>query len=269
MACSKSYKTSETFRGLLFIINNVKFHKTSGMKNRDGSEKDVERLKKTFGQLGFEIKCEENRTCDQMISDVETVAFSDLAKYDCLIVALLTHGEDNNIVCGVGPKVDQRKIDEILKPLKDVKKAKAKAKEIQKEMPILVFVQACRGHDLDRGHNVQADDVVSNNKTDTDCIRVPIEADFLYHYSSSPGYYSFRTSKKGSVFIQAICDVYDECIKEGAEIDVLKSHLEVNGRVAVDFKSYMPNDPAFHNMKQMPSLVCTLRKSLYLKKHTA
>lgn len=265
MAYSKSYKAGEPFRGLLVIINNVDFSR-AGMPNRGGSERDVARLRNTFDQLGFEIELHNDQTCGQMLREMTKVAHSPtLEKYDCLVVVILTHGDDNNIIHGVGPNNDSYTIDRVLQPLKDIRKGRGQG--IDKEMPKLVFVQACRGENLDRGHIVQTDDSGVNNGGD--CIRVPIEADFLYHYSTSPGYYSFRSSTKGSVFIQTICDVYDDHIAKEAEVDVLKAQLEVNGKVAENFTSYIPSDPAFNNMKQMPSFVCMLRKSLLLKKRTA
>lgn len=46
---------------------------------------------------------------------------------------------------------------------------------------VLYFVQACRGTDLDPG--IETDSVSESECTQ----RIPVEADFLYAYSTAPG----------------------------------------------------------------------------------
>ena len=41
-------------------------------------------------------------------------------------------------------------------------------------------------------------------------VSVPAEADFLYAYSTVPGYYSWRNSAKGSWFIQSLTKIFEE-----------------------------------------------------------
>lgn len=84
------------------------------------------------------------------------------------------------------------------------------------------------------------------------------------------GYFSFRNQTNGSVFIKTLCDVFDEHIKQNVEIDVVKSMIKVNRKVAEDYESYVtdPKNTALHEKKQMPSFVCMLRKELFFKKQT-
>lgn len=50
----------------------------------------------------------------------------------------------------------------------------------------VVYVQACRGDDLDSG--IETDSVSES----TEAQKIPVEADFLYAYSTAPGAVSDR-----------------------------------------------------------------------------
>lgn len=51
--------------------------------------------------------------------------------YDCVAVAIITHGSENDYIYGVGKTNDLRPLNDILEPLKDIKKG----------IPKLVFIQ--------------------------------------------------------------------------------------------------------------------------------
>ena len=89
-------------------------------------------------------------------------------------------------------------------------------------------------------------------------VSVPNEADFLYAYSTVPGYYSWRNPGNGSWFIQSVAEVFE---KYADHMDILRMLTRVNAAVATyksctgDFKS--------HEKMQIPSIVSMLRKDLF------
>jgi hypothetical protein len=89
-------------------------------------------------------------------------------------------------------------------------------------------------------------------------VQIPVEADFLYAYSTVPGYYSWRNSVNGSWFIQSIVEVFNKYAKT---TDVLTMMTRVNALVAT-YQS-RTNDPYSDRKKQIPSIVSMLRKDFY------
>ena len=87
---------------------------------------------------------------------------------------------------------------------------------------------------------------------------VPTEADFLYAYSTVPGYYSWQNSQNGSWFIQSVADVFE---KYADRMDILRMLTRVNAAVSTyksrtgDFKS--------HQKMHISRIVSMLRKDLY------
>ncbi|XP_058240332.1 caspase-3a isoform X2 [Hemibagrus wyckioides] len=117
--------------------------------------------------------------------------------------------------------------------------------------PKLFFIQACRGTDLDPGIEV-------DSGTD-DSMKIPVEADFLYAYSTAPGYYSWRNTMTGSWFMQSLCEMLT---KYGLELELMQVLTRVNYKVALDFES-ASNMPGFHAKKQIPCIVSMLTKEMY------
>uniref|UniRef100_A0A2K6JPP2 Caspase-3 n=1 Tax=Rhinopithecus bieti TaxID=61621 RepID=A0A2K6JPP2_RHIBE len=90
-------------------------------------------------------------------------------------------------------------------------------------------------------------------------VKIPVEADFLYAYSTAPGYYSWRNSKDGSWFIQSLCAM----LKQYADkLEFMHILTRVNRKVATEFESFSL-DATFHAKKQIPCIVSMLTKELY------
>ena len=100
---------------------------------------------------------------------------------------------------------------------------------------------------------VEADGPVDINK-----VSVPTEADFLYAYSTVPGYYSWRNSANGSWFVQSLTSVFE---RHAANMDLLHMLTKVNNNVA-KFKS-RTGDRISHSKMQISTIVSMLRKDLY------
>lgn len=89
-------------------------------------------------------------------------------------------------------------------------------------------------------------------------VSVPTEADFLYAYSTVPGYYSWRNSQNGSWFIQSVAEVFE---KHADHMDILRMLTRVNAGVST-YKS-RTGDYYSDQKKQISSIVSMLRKDLF------
>lgn len=89
-------------------------------------------------------------------------------------------------------------------------------------------------------------------------VSVPAEADFVYAYSTVPGYYSWRNSANGSWFIQSVVKVFEEYAEH---MDLLRMMTRVNNMVST-YKS-RTGDYYSDSKRQVSSVVSMLRKELY------
>ncbi|VEL33521.1 unnamed protein product [Protopolystoma xenopodis] len=120
------------------------------------------------------------------------------------------------------------------------------------------MIQACRGTAFDTGTSMQADDA-----GDVLVHKIPVEADILVANSTVPGYYAWRNASVGSWFIQELCNVLDTDSRQPVPTDVLCLLTVVARKVALIYES-KTGQPGSDGMKQMPSLVSTLMRRVYL-----
>uniref|UniRef100_A0A4W2CFR7 Caspase-3 n=1 Tax=Bos indicus x Bos taurus TaxID=30522 RepID=A0A4W2CFR7_BOBOX len=165
----------------------------------------------------------------------------------CFACILLSHGEEN-LIYGTDGKT----------AIKDLTAHfRGDRCKTLLEKPKLFFIQACRGTELDDG--IQADSGPINDTDANPRYKIPVEADFLFAYSTVPGYYSWRNPGSGSWFVQALCSILNE---HGKSLEILQILTRVNDRVARHFES-QSDDPRFHEKKQIPCVVSMLTKELY------
>ncbi|KAJ8407431.1 hypothetical protein AAFF_G00272880 [Aldrovandia affinis] len=228
--------------GQCIIINNKNFDRTTGMNVRNGTDADCENMMKVFGKLGYKVEVYNDQTVGQIKQLLYTVSQDDHSRSASFVCVLLSHG-DEGIFFGTDGSVQ-------LKVLTGYFKGDHCTSLVGK--PKLFFIQACRGTDLDGG-------IETDSLGDESPEKIPVEADFLYAYSTTPGYYSWRSTTMGSWFIQSLCEMM---IRYGRELEVMQILTRVNHKVALDFES-TSNLPGFHGKKQMPSIVSQLTKEMY------
>uniref|UniRef100_A0A3B1K845 Caspase-3 n=1 Tax=Astyanax mexicanus TaxID=7994 RepID=A0A3B1K845_ASTMX len=207
--------------GHCIIINNKNFHRSTGMNQRNGTDVDAGNAMKAFGKLGYKVKVFNDQTVDQIKQVLTAVAREDHSRCASLVCVLLSHG-DEGVFFGTDGAGD-RCTSLVGKPK-------------------LFFIQACRGTDLDAG-------IEMDNPPDGSPVKIPVEADFLYAYSTAPGYYSWRNTMTGSWFMQSLCEM----------VPIM---TRVNYKVAMDFES-ASNAPGFDAKKQIPCIVSMLTKEMY------
>uniref|UniRef100_A0A8C1K5Q1 Caspase-3 n=1 Tax=Cyprinus carpio TaxID=7962 RepID=A0A8C1K5Q1_CYPCA len=231
--------------GQCVVINNNIFHEKTQMRVRNGTEKDEQNVKETFSKLGFKIKIHNDQTVSQMRELLTKVSKEDHSKSAMFACVLLSHGEDGRIF-GTDGCIELKELFALFRG--------DRCRSLVGK-PKLFFIQACRGSDLDAG--VECDSVSEEGTQ-----RIPVEADFLYAYSTAPGYYAWRNIAVGSWFISSLCEMLS---KYGKQLELMQIMTRVNHKVALDFKS-SSNLPGFDGMKQIPCIVSMLTKEVYFPK---
>jgi len=169
---------------------------------------------------------------------------------DCLAMVLLSHG-DVGVIYGTDGFM---RFEDLVAPLKG-----SGCKSLAGK-PKLFFIQACRGTVLDEGVDV-TDAVPDSGTPEEKKYKIPVEADFLYAYSSPAGHFSFRNNAHGSWFIQALCKIFDEHAKDK---EIMQMLTRVNRYVALEFES-RSKKKEHSGKKQVPSVVSMLTKELFFR----
>nr|XP_029733416.1 uncharacterized protein LOC115269146 [Aedes albopictus] len=252
------YPMNGAKRGKVVIFNQVNFKAGKDLK-RKGSDKDVERLHKVLPKLGFiedDIKDYKDSTYTKMQSVADELKHDeDLKQADCLMVFILTHGEQGDMLMAQDCTYNLYEFLENFTP-KSLKSMAGK--------PKLFIIQACRGTKLDRGIQlkfkpIQADCVNNDvNSQSTNYVYRELP-DLLLVMSSHYGHYSFRCTTTGSWLIQEFCNVLEsyESLETTSIYDVLTETISAVSRKTSNARK------KFNKKKQIPSFYSTLTKMLY------
>ncbi|XP_036937521.1 caspase-7 isoform X2 [Acanthopagrus latus] len=244
------YKMSHQRVGKCIIINNKNFDEKTGMNVRNGTDRDAGELFKCFKSLGFDVFIYNDQTCEKMERLLREASEEDHSDSSCFACILLSHGEEGMIYGTDGAMP--------IKTMTSMFRGDMCKSLVGK--PKLFFIQACRGSEFDDG--IQTDSGPPNDTLETDANprhKIPVEADFLFAYSTVPGYYSWRNPGRGSWFVQALCNVLNEF---GKQLEIMQILTRVNYMVATSFESWS-EDPRFSEKKQIPCVVSMLTKELY------
>ncbi|KAJ8335892.1 hypothetical protein SKAU_G00392340 [Synaphobranchus kaupii] len=228
--------------GQCVIINNKNFDRSTGMNIRNGTDVDAGNMMKAFAKLGYKVKVYNDQTVDQIKRVLHAASQEDHSGSASFVCVLLSHG-DEGILFGTDACVE-------LKTLTGFFRGDRCTSLVGK--PKLFFIQACRGTDLDGG--IEADSIGDGSPD-----KIPVEADFLYAYSTAPGYYSWRNTMTGSWFIQSLCEMMGRYARE---LEIMQILTRVNHKVALDFES-SSNIPGFDCKKQIPCIVSMLTKEMF------
>lgn len=251
---SDVYDMTSKYRGHALVINNERFSyklNQQGLGNRTGSSVDETNIRRCLHNLDFGVTVYTDLTASSMKSVCSKMAAADHSECDCFVFVILSHGEEG-IVYGTDKTVE-------IKELTDYFRGDVCPTLIGK--PKVFFIQACRGYQTDPGVPINVLDAKGQAFEDIDrnIIKLPLEADFLYAYSTVPGFYSWRNGMNGSWFIQALSEVLSE---HGRKLEIRKILTLVNRKVAQNFQSMNPDNPGFHQMKQVPCISSMLTKDL-------
>ncbi|ERE86721.1 caspase-3 [Cricetulus griseus] len=172
MYLDNSYKMDYPEMGVCIIINNKNFHKSTGMTPRSGTDVDAANLRETFMRLKYEVRNKNDLTCGEIVELMKNVSKEDHSRRSSFICVILSHGEEG-VIFGTDGPVDLKKLTTYFRG--DYCRSLT-------GKPKLFIIQACRGTELDCG--IETD---SGTDDDMACQKIPVEADFLYAYSTAPG----------------------------------------------------------------------------------
>lgn len=241
-AYSFRYSLDFPSMGQCIIINNKNFDRRTGMNTRNGTDVDAANAMKVFSSLGYKVKVHNDQTVKQMSQLLASAAAEDHSACASFVCVLLSHG-DEGVFFGTDGSVELKYLTSLFRG--------DRCKSLVGK-PKLFFIQACRGNDLDGG-------IETDSAADSSTTKIPVEADFLYAFSTAPGYYSWRNTMSGSWFMQSLCEAIS---KYGKELELQHILTRVNHKVAVDFES-VSNLPGFDAKKQIPCIVSMLTKEMY------
>uniref|UniRef100_A0A336MXM6 CSON002720 protein n=1 Tax=Culicoides sonorensis TaxID=179676 RepID=A0A336MXM6_CULSO len=242
------YNMNHKNRGYALIFNHEYFDVPS-LKARSGTAADCENLVNTLQNLHFNVKVYKDLKYRDILKEVEGYANMDHSDNDCILVAILSHGELGYIYSREG----QYKLDSIWSYFTANRCPTLAGK------PKLFFVQACQGDQLDGGITMLPDRTETDSGSTGLSYKIPIHADFLIAYSTIPGFYSWRNTTKGSWFMQSLCY---ELNQHGKKYDLLTLLTFVCRRVAIDFESNTPDNPSMHQQKQIPCITTMMTRLL-------
>ncbi|XP_076075598.1 caspase-3-like isoform X1 [Mytilus galloprovincialis] len=249
-----AYNYNYPKRGLFIIINNKNFHPSTGQRCREGTGADAERLEERFQDLGFEVRRYDDATASSMTKIMVEAANYDHSECDCFGCAILSHGIEGRIYATDG----MLSLDVLTGPFRGDRCSSLVGK------PKLFFVQACRTAPMNHSFDSMSDKSGLSEEYEpalSSIRKVPVEADFLFAYSTVPGHYSWRNNQDGSWFIQALCIVIENY---GTKMELVHMLTQVNRIVAYEFES-CKDEEFTDKMKMMPCIVSMLTRYVYFR----
>lgn len=239
------YNMQHRRRGKAYIFNHMNFDPAQQLRPRNGTDADRDNLRVCLRQLDFEVEVFNDLPVKEIDRVLESAALEDHSDADCLLVAVMSHGE-LGILYGR---------DHSYKPDRLWSHFSADKCRTLAGKPKMFFIQACQGDQLDHGVKM----VRTEHDAASTSYRIPNHADFLIVYSTIPGFYSWRNTTAGSWFVQALVHVLQ---REGNTTDLLSILTRVSRKVAFDFQSNVPGDHVMHEKKQIPCVTSMLTRDI-------
>ncbi|XP_033724601.1 caspase-2-like [Pecten maximus] len=250
------YKMRSKPRGRVLMFNNFvavahKVEEEDGLwkeklQMRDGTEKDEQSLRRLFEQLHFDVEVKKDRKVEQMRSDIaEEKAHRFHKDADCFILVFLSHGSTEGIY---GTDGNVLTTDEVKSSLNNKNFGSMTNK------PKLIFIQACCADTYDKGANV-ADNMAKDmsdarksmsalnlndpklenvDEADSKVEKSPSDADMFIANATTQDNVSFRNTKFGSWFIQALVYIFRNyaCQTDLLDMLTLVNKLVSEGRAS-------------------------------------
>lgn len=157
-------------------------------------------LRNVFSKLHFTVEEYRDLTAEEIRETVNIFRSADHEDKDCFVCCILSHGK-KGIIYGVdGQEVPIRELTTSFT---------AQNCNSLAGKPKVFFIQACQGDAFHQGVTIEADSGEQDSSVEQDarlqleCI--PAEADFLLGMATLQDYVSYRSTKEGTWYIQALC----------------------------------------------------------------
>nr|XP_019559113.2 caspase-1-like [Aedes albopictus]XP_019559114.2 caspase-1-like [Aedes albopictus]XP_019559116.2 caspase-1-like [Aedes albopictus]XP_019559119.2 caspase-1-like [Aedes albopictus]XP_029728454.1 caspase-1-like [Aedes albopictus]XP_029728455.1 caspase-1-like [Aedes albopictus]XP_029728456.1 caspase-1-like [Aedes albopictus]XP_029728457.1 caspase-1-like [Aedes albopictus]XP_029728458.1 caspase-1-like [Aedes albopictus]XP_029728460.1 caspase-1-like [Aedes albopictus] len=239
---SAYYPMNHKHRGQAIIFAHTTFDENLELTNRDGNDVDCDMLVKSLQRLRFDVTLRKDYCMDCILKEIKRVSEMDHSDSDCLLVAVLSHGEEGEVIYAYDKPYQISSLWTFFT---------GDRCQTLVGKPKIFIIQACRGNDLASGVKVEKDGVARYS--------IPTNADFLFAFATFPGFMSFRNRITGSWFIRELCNELNE---NGQRFDMLTLLTFVTQKVAYGNESYNPVKPHLHMKKQTPCVVSMLTRLL-------
>ncbi|XP_067114589.1 caspase-7 [Osmerus mordax] len=213
------------------------------LSRRPGAGRDTKRLHRVLRKLGFKVDIHSDLTAREIYALFQKESKKTVE--GCFLAVLSTHGEEGCVFGADGGPVRLSRIFSYFNNPHMEGKTK------------MFFIQACRGHELDAGVEVETDAAGSEDTKDTFAQYQSIPIDTAVMYATVPGYAAF-SHPLGAVFLQTLCDLLEEEGGRGLELTRLTTRL--SHRVAFRFQA---KGRHLAGKKEMPCLVSRLTRDVF------
>ncbi|XP_042242036.1 caspase-2-like [Homarus americanus] len=187
----KVYRNLSTPRGLVCIFN---YH-FSGQNTRLGARTDSHNLKTLFTRMGYRVYLYEDLTKQGTLDQLKNIQQDkDLAIYDSFILIVLSHGVKDLMFCTNGIELTEKlSLDDVRYHFVDGSCPNLRNK------PKIFLANFCRGETQEESRSLQTDSITSQ------ITNAP--QDMKTIYASINNFRALRDPGRGTVFVQALCDV--------------------------------------------------------------
>ncbi|XP_016342680.1 caspase-3-like [Sinocyclocheilus anshuiensis] len=242
MSCKFPLTANKRMKNRALIVSVENFYPGVGLNKRNGAKRDTRRLHKILSKLGFSVDIRMDIEKDEIYEAFK--AESKKTVKDCFVGVISSHGEEGVVFGADGCAV---KLAEIYSYFGDPSMA---------DKSKLFLIQACRGHGLDEGVEVEADSSFSEEEDGmSELFSIPIDTAVMY--ATSPGYGAFM-HPLGSELIQTFCKLLEE--EGGPDLEITRLLTRINFQVAYNFES---RGKLLGGKKQMPCFVTRFTREVF------
>lgn len=255
------YYMNHTRRGRALIFNHEVFtlRNTNAevYKTRSGTQEDCNNLEECLKDFGFEVQVHHNKGSEDLIDIVDQAANDNHEDCDCILIAILTHGNGVGVLCSSD---NFYKFEEIWSKFTADKCPSLAGK------PKIFIIQACQGDTINKAVTLKTNNN-SNYCLENDGAtvrenryRIPNQADFMLVSSTLPGSLSWRDTELGTWFIQSLCKEFK---LNGTTMELLELLTRVLRDVALLYEVRdRPKDDPMYGAKQIPCIRSMLIRSV-------
>ncbi|XP_026130449.1 caspase-3-like [Carassius auratus] len=238
--CNFPFTADKTVKNRALIVSVESFYPGEDLIKRNGVKKDTRRLHKTLSKLGFSVDIRMDIEADEIYEAFK--AASKKTVKDCFVGVISSHGEEGVVFGADGRAVKLAEIYSYFGGPSMADKSK------------LFLIQACRGHGLDEG--VEVDSSFSEEEDGvSELFSIPIDTAVMY--ATSPGYGAFM-HPLGSELIQTFCKLLEE--EGGPDLEITRLLTRINFQVAYNFES---RGKVLGGKKQMPCFVTRFTREVF------
>ncbi|XP_058473114.1 caspase-7-like [Solea solea] len=222
------------------IVSVGRFHPGVDLCKRPGAEKDAKRLHRTLSKLGFRVDVHSDLSGEDIYQLFDRESRRPVK--DCFLSVLSSHGEDGCVFGADGEPVWLSRVFSCFNNQLMEKQAK------------LFLIQACRGHELDNGVEVDSVSDAHSNNFSTQ-LHVPVDTTVMYATTAGHGAFMHPL---GSVFLQTFCSLLES--EGNRELELLRLLTRLSHRVAYTFQA---KGHILGGKKAMPCLVTRLTRDVF------